>query len=99
MKNSVCVGLTIKSIDYFQHGIPIINNIQADTFEIISKFRVGVNILKVTHNCNLQNDIIKLLKEKIDIRKRCKIVFLYLFLEKKFIKKLDIILDNVLKIK
>ena len=99
MKNSVCVGLTIKSIDYFQHGIPIINNIQADTFEIISKFKVGVNILKVTHNCNLQNDIIKLLKEKIDIRKRCKIVFLYLFLEKKFMKKLDIILDNVLKIK
>ncbi|HZJ91151.1 MAG TPA: hypothetical protein VFC89_05795, partial [Oscillospiraceae bacterium] len=27
MKSSVCVGLTMKSMDYFQHGLPIINNI------------------------------------------------------------------------
>lgn len=44
MKNSVCVGLTMKSIDYFQHGLPIINNIPADTAKIVEKYGVGVNI-------------------------------------------------------
>lgn len=44
MKESVCVGLTMKSIDYFQHGLPIINNIQADTTEIVEKYSVGINI-------------------------------------------------------
>lgn len=46
MKDSVCVGLTMKSIDYFQHGLPIINNIPADTAEIVEKYGVGVNILQ-----------------------------------------------------
>lgn len=45
MKESVCVGLTMKSIDYFQHELPIINNIPADTAEIVEKFGVGVNIV------------------------------------------------------
>jgi glycosyltransferase involved in cell wall biosynthesis len=44
MKDSVCVGLTMKSIDYFQHGLPIINNIPADTAEIVEKYGVGVNV-------------------------------------------------------
>lgn len=44
MKASVCVGLTMKSIDYFQYGLPIINNINADTTEILEKFNVGINI-------------------------------------------------------
>jgi glycosyltransferase involved in cell wall biosynthesis len=44
MKSSVCVGLTMKSIDYFQHGLPIINNIPADTAEIVEEYGVGVNI-------------------------------------------------------
>jgi len=45
MKNSVCVGLTMKSIDYFQHGLPIINNIPADTADIVEQNGVGINII------------------------------------------------------
>lgn len=45
MKPNVCVGLTMKSIDYFQHGLPIINNIPADTAEMIEKHEVGINVL------------------------------------------------------
>ena len=52
MKDSVCVGLTMKSIDYFQHGLPIINNIPADTAEIVEKYGVGVNILENAYNEN-----------------------------------------------
>lgn len=44
MKESVCVGLTMKSIDYFEFGLPIINNIKGDTWDIIEKSGYGVNV-------------------------------------------------------
>ena len=45
MKESVCVGLTMKSIDYFQYGLPIINNIPADTAVIVDMYGVGINLI------------------------------------------------------
>lgn len=45
MKSTVCVGLTMKSIDYFQHGLPIINNIPADTAKLVEEYGVGINLL------------------------------------------------------
>lgn len=45
MKESVIVGLTMKSIDYFEFGLPIINNIKGDTWNIINKFSVGYNVV------------------------------------------------------
>lgn len=44
MKKSVFVGLTMKSMDYFECGIPIINNIQGDTWKFVEEFGIGVNI-------------------------------------------------------
>lgn len=44
MKDTVCVGLTMKSIDYFQGGLPIINSIQADTIQIVDKYKIGINV-------------------------------------------------------
>ncbi len=41
MKNSVCVGLTMKSVDYLRHGLPLINNIPADTKKYIQTYRAG----------------------------------------------------------
>lgn len=46
MKTTVCVGLTMKSIDYFEFGLPIINNIKGDTWEAIEKYGCGINIDK-----------------------------------------------------
>ena len=46
MKDSVCVGLTMKSIDYFESGLPIINNIKGDTWDVIEKYGCGMNIDK-----------------------------------------------------
>ncbi|MBQ2982958.1 MAG: hypothetical protein IJD58_12715 [Lachnospiraceae bacterium] len=43
MKNSVCVGLTMKSVEYFRFGLPIINNIQGDTWDLIKKEKIGIN--------------------------------------------------------
>ena len=44
MKSSVCVGLTMKSVDYFRHSLPIINNIPADTKELVEKNGVGIQL-------------------------------------------------------
>jgi glycosyltransferase involved in cell wall biosynthesis len=43
MKSSVCVGLTMKSLDYFQAGLPIINNIDGDTADMIRDYHIGFN--------------------------------------------------------
>ena len=43
MKPTVCVGLTMKSLDYFRAHLPIINNIQGDTYCFVNKYRVGFN--------------------------------------------------------
>ncbi len=53
MKESVCVGLTMKSIDYFEFGVPIINNIRGDIWDIVDEFECGINI----SNDTLLNDI------------------------------------------
>lgn len=44
MKSSVCVGLTMKSVDYFRHGLPIINNIPADTQSLVEEKGIGVQL-------------------------------------------------------
>lgn len=43
MKDSVFVGLTMKSIDYFEGGLPIINNIKGDTWNIVDDNKIGFN--------------------------------------------------------
>lgn len=44
MKSSVCVGLTMKSVDYFRFGLPIINNIPADTKQLVEEQGIGVQL-------------------------------------------------------
>jgi glycosyltransferase involved in cell wall biosynthesis len=42
MKDSVCVGLTMKSVDYFRHGLPIINSVPGDSCRLVEQREVGV---------------------------------------------------------
>ena len=44
MKRNTKVGLSIKSIDYFEAGLPILNNIKEDTYGLIEKYCAGFNI-------------------------------------------------------
>lgn len=89
MKENVCVGLTMKSIDYFQFGLPILNNIQADTTEIVIKNNVGFNIKDNTieeigyliANTSLQ--------EFLEMRKRAFYVFQELFSISAFERKMQ----------
>ena len=47
MKKTVCVGLTMKSMDYMEYGLPMINNIHGDTWEFVERFGVGINISRL----------------------------------------------------
>ncbi len=95
MKESVCVGLTMKSIDYFQYGVPIINNIQGDTVELVNKFGIGFNIL----NENIEQfartvtacDIDGLMRQRQNTRE----VFEELFSSKSFSSMLERVVANI----
>ena len=44
MKDTVFVGATMKSLEYFHYGIPLINNIVGDTHNIIEQYACGYNL-------------------------------------------------------
>lgn len=43
-KKGLYIGLTVKSIDYFRCGLPIVNNIKGDTWDFVLNKNVGINI-------------------------------------------------------
>ncbi len=45
-REGLYIGLTVKCIDYFEHGLPIINNIKGDTWRLVEEYRAGINIDK-----------------------------------------------------
>jgi len=44
MKATVCVGLTLKSIEYLHAGLPLLNNIKGDSYEMIAEYGIGFNV-------------------------------------------------------
>jgi len=87
MKSSVYVGLTMKSIDYFEAGLPIINNIHGDTWDIVEKFRIGVNLDKIEMVNQMSN---------IEMRKATRAFFIDKFGLETFEKSIEYILNECL---
>ncbi len=90
-KNDLYIGLTVKSIDYFEHGLPVINNIKGDTWSMIQKYNVGINI---------DEDEIIHGEEIINMRKNNKNVYDLFnnnFTKEVFIKKCYEVIDGVIK--
>ena len=52
-KDGLYIGLTTKCIDYFENGLPIINNIKGDTWDMVENYKVGFNIDK---DCILKSE-------------------------------------------
>ena len=50
MKESVAVGATMKSLEYFHEGLILVNNISADTAMIIEKYNCGLNVDANSHD-------------------------------------------------
>lgn len=95
MKDTVCIGLTMKSIDYFQAGIPIINTIQADTAQTVDRYKIGINVTEeniedVATNVADLNE-----KEFLKMRENTKIMFKRLFSLEAFNEKLEDVINGL----
>lgn len=95
MKETVIVGLTTKSIDYLQAGLPLINNIGSDTFKIVEKEMIGFNISK----SNIDNCIEMIVKtsdeELLEMKKRSHKTYTSNFSEQIFREKISSILSAI----
>lgn len=60
MKSTVCVGLTMKSMDYFESGLPIINNIHGDTWAFVKQYDIGINYNGILHLPDNAEEYLKL---------------------------------------
>lgn len=73
-KTNIKVGVTIKSIDYFQLGLPILNSVKGDTTSIVKKYRAGINVEQFN-----SNEIVKIVENIYEEKKKVRMLF-----EKKF---------------
>lgn len=44
MRDTTCIGLTMKSLDYLAYDLPLINNVPADTWNLVEKKKIGFNV-------------------------------------------------------
>lgn len=97
MKESVVVGATMKSLEYFHWGMAVINNIPADTHEIIERYDCGYNLSR-----NSIESIAKsiALLSIDDLNKMCnnsRKVYLELFDEKNISKQFKTFYKSLIK--
>lgn len=92
MKSSVCVGLTMKSVDYFRFGLPIINNIPADTGELVAREGIGVQLEEQTADRILAMDTDACMR----MRQRVRTVFERRFTKQMVLEQYGEILKNIL---
>ena len=88
MKDAVVIGLTMKSVDYFEHCLPIINNIKGDLWEMVNENEIGFNIDK-----NFEFDL--LLNYNASIRERTKQFYIKNFSVNTFEQKIDKVLESI----
>lgn len=92
MKDSVFVGVTMKSIDYWQYGIPTINNIKGDTWNLTEKYHIGINVDKRTEE--IADSVVDKSKDYM-YRKSIVSTFEKLFTVEVFNQKLDEIFGRI----
>lgn len=85
MKDSVCVGLTMKSLDYFRAGLPIINNIDGDTADMIREYGIGFN----GYHALLKHMMEMTEQDYLDMRQKVRALYHEKFTKEAFIKRLE----------
>lgn len=89
MKSDVFVGMTMKSLDYFSYGLPMINNIGADIGNMVANNDIGFNI----NESNIE-DVAKLIfttsaEEYITMRQEVKRLHEKYFSIESFYRKME----------
>ena len=93
MKDSVCVGLAMKSVDYFRNGLPIINNVPGDSRMLVQTYGVGV---QTGPNC--AEEILALTtKELLEMRENVRKLFTQRFEKSVVVQEYARLLDPILK--
>lgn len=87
MKDTVCIGLSMKSIDYLEGGLPIINNLNEDIGSIIKEEKCGLNLYEAGSLDNI--DDYERIKE---MKKNARETFIKYFSEECFEAALDEVL-------
>ncbi len=93
MKSSVCVGLTMKSLDYFRFGLPIISNIKGDTRRLVKEKHIGIELDDYSADklVNITSD------ECFNMRERVKTLFKEQFEKSVVAEKYFGIIDRITK--
>lgn len=93
MKETVSIGLTTKSIDYFNAGLPIINNIKHDTVKLVDQYGIGINITRDLDNVpEIMNESIALNEQR---RTKVKEIFEQYFSRAAFYEQLQVLLRKI----
>ena len=90
-KEGLYIGLTVKCIDYFEHGLPIISNIRGDTWKLVEKYHAGINTDQDT--MIRSDEIKKLRRNNTDVYR----LFEENFTKEIFIRNCQEILEEVTK--
>ncbi len=88
-KEGLYIGLTVKSIDYFNYGLPIINSIKGDTFSLIKDYGVGFNVDKKS-----KLDAKKIIEMRLHNEKILEVYENY-FTKEVFIRRLNQVIDSI----
>lgn len=95
MKNTVCVGLTMKSLDYFQNSLPIINNIPGDTSKLVDHHKIGFNIDQFDIS-QLALNVCKVdSKEHLNFKKNTEQIFNTYFSKQAFTNKMNKAFEDI----
>ena len=89
-KEGLYIGLTVKSIDYFNYGLPIINSIKGDTFSLIEKYGVGINVDKTS-----KLDSKQIIEMRMNYKKIIN-VYKQNFTKEVFAEKVNQVIDSIL---
>ena len=65
LKPEVFVGLTMKSLEYFKFGLPVINSLEGDTADFIKTYGVGFTLSDAPRLATLSASEINAMKKKV----------------------------------
>lgn len=91
-KQGLCIGLTLKSLDYFCRGLPIINANIYDTSKIISEMNCGVDLCETPDKISVIQDLTY--EQWLQFSENTKKAYQRYFKEENFINILKSDFDN-----
>lgn len=89
MKESVVVGLSMKSLDYMCGQVPLINTIGGDTYELCQQHNIGYNLTEDSLESIAKRVCDESVEENIMKREQIKDIYLKYFTKESFFETLD----------